>query len=268
MKYHYVYLLIDTVPEDSRQFYIGVRSCEGSPENDSYMGSSKSMTSEQKLRCDKIILEEFKSREEAVSYEIYLHNKFDVAINEKFYNNSKQTSTGFDTTGRQFTFTEKHKHNMKLSHVTRSPDSYGKGWSHTEEAKQAIAKSKLGIPRSEETKHKLSENMKKLYETGYIHPKTGIKMSDQQKRQISATRKQKEAGKGIKNPRFSPWFIQHPNGTIEKFYDVTKEDKALLDGLPKDTYQVLATTLKGKRAAKKGKFKGYIVGNLSVDDIV
>ena len=32
--------------------------------------------------------------------EIKLHNKFNVGVNESFYNKVKQTSTGFDTTGR------------------------------------------------------------------------------------------------------------------------------------------------------------------------
>lgn len=266
--HHYVYILIDTQPEDSRKFYIGVRSCTCNPEDDNYIGSSKSMTDEQKSRCDKLILEEFSSREEALNYEILLHNKFDVGINPMFYNKSKQTSTGFDTTGMKFTFSEEHIANMTIAIRNRPSSIYRKGWNHTEEAKQAIANSKLGIPRSEATKSKLSAAMKSKYAAGYINPNTGLIKPEEQRKAISTTRIEKEVAKGTKNPRFSPWFIQYPDGSIVEFYDITKEDKAILDGLPKDTYQALATKLKGEKAAKKGRFKGHIIGNIPVDDIV
>lgn len=268
MKHHYVYLLIDTLPTDTRQFYIGVRSCTCNPDEDPYMGSSKSMTLQEKSRCDKLILEEFSTREEAIAYEIYLHDKFDVAVNNRFYNNAKQTSKKFDTSGKTFVFTEEHKLNMSIASRLRSSDTYPKGWKHTEEAKKAIANSKLGNPRSEEVKNKLRNKMKKLYESGYVNPNTGLTRTEEQRKQISLTRKENNVAKGVKNPRFSPWFIQYPDGKVEKFYDITKEEKSILDGLPKDTYQTLATLLKGERAAKKGRFKGYIIGNLPVDDIV
>ena len=268
MKHHYVYLLIDTSPTDSRQFYIGVRSCTCNPDEDPYMGSSKSMTTEEKLRCDKLILEEFSTREEAIAYEIYLHNKFDVAVNSSFYNNAKQTSKKFDTSGKTFVFTKEHKLNMSTAAKLRSLDTYARGWKHTEDAKKAIAESKLGVPRSEEVRNKLSEKMKQWYEAGHVNPNTGLIRSEEQRKKISTARIEKGVAKGTKNPRFSPWFIQHPDGKIEKFYDITKEEKSLLDGLPKDTYQTLAALLKGERPAKKGKFKGYTIGNLSVDDIV
>lgn len=268
MKHHYVYLLIDTSPTDTRQFYIGVRSCVCNPDKDLYMGSSKSMTPQEKLRCDKLILEEFSTREEAIAYEIYLHDKFDVAVNNSFYNNAKQTSKKFDTSGKTFVFTEEHKLNMSTAAKLRSLDTYARGWEHTEDAKKAIAESKLGKPRPEEVKNKLRDKMKKLYKSGYINPNTGLTRSKEQRKQVSSTRKEKGVAKGTKNPKFSPWFIQHPDGKVEKFYDITKEEKSLLDRLPKDTYQTLATLLKGERPAKKGRFKGYTIGNLSVDDIV
>ena len=96
MKQHYVYLLTDGIMN-----YIGARSCNYRIDADSsYLGSSKHIPSEFKKVCNKIILGRFNTRKEAIAYEIELHNKFDVAKNEQFYNRAKQTSTGFDTTGQ------------------------------------------------------------------------------------------------------------------------------------------------------------------------
>lgn len=95
---HYVYLLQH---KDKELYYIGSRSCNGSIGNDSYMGSSSVMTTKDKENCHKIILARFKTREEAIAYEVELHNKFDVATNSLFWNKAKQTSTkfSFDPTG-------------------------------------------------------------------------------------------------------------------------------------------------------------------------
>jgi hypothetical protein len=42
----------------------------------------------------------FLTREHAIMREIRLHDKFSVGKNLNFYNQSKQTCIGFDTTGR------------------------------------------------------------------------------------------------------------------------------------------------------------------------
>lgn len=94
MKYHYVYLLINPTND---MMYIGKRSCDCLPNDDTkYMSSSKYVPKEE---CDKLILEEFSTATEAIEYEKKLHEQFDVGVNPSFYNKSKQTSTGFDTTG-------------------------------------------------------------------------------------------------------------------------------------------------------------------------
>ena len=84
--------------------YIGVRSSIVPPEADiDYLGSSKYVP---KLECDKIVLNEFLTRKEAVAYEIRLHELFNVGCNPVFYNKAKQTSTGFDMSG--------HKHSKEF----------------------------------------------------------------------------------------------------------------------------------------------------------
>lgn len=105
---HYVYLLQHKYKE---LYYIGCRSCKGTIGNDDYMGSSSVMTNEDKRNSNKIILARFKTRKEALSYEIELHNKFDVAVNPLFWNKAKQTSTGFDCvrTGKKHSKETKEK---------------------------------------------------------------------------------------------------------------------------------------------------------------
>ena len=110
-KKHYVYLLISNTEE---KFYIGVRSCSCRIDEDSYMGSSSVMTKEDKDNCDKLVLKEFDTRKEAIAYEVELHNQFEVSTNKKFWNKAKQTSTGFDTTGRVMSEEERAKRSRSL----------------------------------------------------------------------------------------------------------------------------------------------------------
>lgn len=259
--HHYVYLLIDTDPQDSRKYYIGVRSSKFHPYKDPYMGSSKSMTKEEKHRCDKLLLEEFPTRKEAVAYEVFLHTKFDVARNPEFYNRAKQTSTGFDTTGMKLVFTESHISNMKIASSKRK--SRPKGWKHTQTAKNAISASKVGIPRSEETKKKLSDKIKALYESGYVNPRSGTTHSEHTKQLISSIRIQKGTSKGTKNNGFSPWFITDPEDNTEYFYTKTKQEKSIEKGFNRYYFTSLSTVSKGTIPLKKGRYKGYIIGNIS-----
>ncbi len=102
---HYVYEIINTVLNKS---YVGVRSCDIEPDQDlgtHYSSSSSDVDfmfeqQEHRWRFSYVILQEFETRKEAIEYEIYLHNKFDVGKNPNYYNKSKQTSSGFDTAGK------------------------------------------------------------------------------------------------------------------------------------------------------------------------
>ncbi len=107
-KYHYVYYLVGS---DSR-LYIGVRSSTCKPSADKYTGSYKDKSFKPVYKG---ILKEFSTRKQAVMYEIYLHNKWDVARNPLFANRAKQTSIGFDMTGtvRQHSTQTKEKISVK-----------------------------------------------------------------------------------------------------------------------------------------------------------
>lgn len=97
---HYVYLIEkrNALP-NQQKYYIGVRSCEGLIRDDKYMGSSKYLTEdiikEGENNFNKIILKRFETREDAMQYEIDMHNKFEVAGNPLFFNKVKQTVINF-----------------------------------------------------------------------------------------------------------------------------------------------------------------------------
>lgn len=103
--YHYVYEVINLIT-DMR--YIGSRSCKIQPSQDlgnKYFTSSKDINfiNDQRLNSISykyVVLKEFENRKDALEFEIFLHNKFDVSRNNQFFNRAKQTSTGFNTSGK------------------------------------------------------------------------------------------------------------------------------------------------------------------------
>lgn len=157
---HYTY----KITYNTGKYYIGVRSCNCNPEEDTkYLGSSKHTPN------DKVILKEildvFATRKEAVLNEIELHNKFEVSTNEMFYNKAKQTSVGFDTTGNILTEEHLDKVSKALKgrifsdiHKSRISEKLT-GRIKTEQERLNISKGRTGLkfgPRSEETKLKIS----------------------------------------------------------------------------------------------------------------
>lgn len=103
--YHYVYKITNLVPLDKRKYYIGVRSSECNPEEDiNYWGSSLILKKEIEERgknfFKKDILKIFDTRKEAFDEEILLHEKYNVSLNDEFYNLSKSRSNKYDAKGR------------------------------------------------------------------------------------------------------------------------------------------------------------------------
>jgi len=107
-RYHYTYRITNT---QTNKYYYGSRTTpkkkEVLPINDlgiKYFSSSKDkdFIKDQKQNPKNYkykVIQIFDTRQEAIELEIKLHNRFNVGINESFYNRAKQTSTGFDTTG-------------------------------------------------------------------------------------------------------------------------------------------------------------------------
>ena len=102
--YHYAYRITNTL---ECKHYYGSRTSKIHPSKDlgkKYFSSSKDkeFKKDQKENPQNYkykVIRLFDTREGAVSFEIRLHNKFDVGVNESFYNKAKQTSVGWDTTG-------------------------------------------------------------------------------------------------------------------------------------------------------------------------
>lgn len=134
-KYHYVYYSYELWGRG----YIGARSTNTHPDLDTtYLGSF----SDKKFKpSEKIIIQIFSSREEAIDAEINLHNFYQVDINPHFANKRKQTSKKFD-------YGEK-----------RNPME---GKSHSLETKILISKKMKQKMKEKEHKEKLSKIQQKL----------------------------------------------------------------------------------------------------------
>lgn len=179
---HYTYI---TRSPDGR-YYIGVRSCEGDPTEDPYMGSHSDPTYHPSR---KRILVTFDSREEAMEHEIYLHELRQVDTNPRYANKARQRSTGFyysnSTPGelhpmwgkthseearakisqrlsgrpshlRGTKFSEERRaHQRKL---TRGENNGMYGRTHSEETRARLREANLGKKASAETCAKLSES--------------------------------------------------------------------------------------------------------------
>lgn len=105
IKIHYVYKITNLKPTDKRLYYIGVRSTtKSSPELDTnYNSSSKYLKEAIKeighTNFKKEILSIWETRKLANQEEIRLHEKYDVAKNQEYYNKSKACSSKFCTEG-------------------------------------------------------------------------------------------------------------------------------------------------------------------------
>jgi hypothetical protein len=102
MEKHYTYLITNLNPTNEK-YYIGVRTCRCNISEDVYFGSCSYLRDEMVKngvgQYEKVIISEFKDRNNAMAHEIQLHEEYNVGINPLFYNRVKQTSTGFDIQG-------------------------------------------------------------------------------------------------------------------------------------------------------------------------
>lgn len=151
-KFHYVYRITNT---KLNKHYYGVRSSNIEPSKDlgfKYFSSSSDtqfiedqMNNPQDYKYK--IVSEFNSREEALELEIKLHTKFNVGINESFYNRAKQTSIFYDKTGIPLSSEHRAKMSKKL-----------KGRVFSKETLERMRLGQLGNKLSEETKAKIKKS--------------------------------------------------------------------------------------------------------------
>jgi len=138
-KYHYTYLIANLNVTSKERYYIGVHSSNNLDNN--YMSSSTYLKDIIKLSIngnfEKTIIEIWPTRAGAIMHEIWLHGWYNVKDNRLFYNKSNAIDNGFDTTGSSFNHTKETKRKMSLA-----------------------KKGKPGIPRSPETRKKISQTNK------------------------------------------------------------------------------------------------------------
>ena len=218
-------MLISNVED---KFYIGVRSCKCSVEEDEYMGSSSIMTIDDKSNCDKLILEEFGTREEAISYEIRLHKQLNVSNDKRFWNIANQTSKGFDTTGRVVGETEKIKRG----------DAQRKRFLNSKHPS-------LGRKLSDEHKSKIAKSL------------SGRKHTESAKKNIQRSHKERAAS----HWKFKPWWYTF-NGCTTFVYDKTihqfADELCINFGMVKDRFR---DKFAGKEVTR-GPLKGYTFGRI------
>lgn len=155
MNYHYVYRITNMI---ENKHYYGVRTSKNpnldlgikyfsSSKDKDFIQDQKENTQNYKYKIIKI----FDNRNEALNLEIKLHNKFDVGVNESFYNRAKQTSALFDTSGIKYSYEDKKKlyeyrfkDKRPLSEESRRKISESrKGMKFTEQHKSNIKKSRM-----------------------------------------------------------------------------------------------------------------------------
>lgn len=187
MEYHYVYRITNHI---LKKHYYGVRSSKTHPSDDLgkvYFSSSVDLDfiQDQKNNPQNYtykIVSIFKNRKEAALLEIKLHNKFEVASNDNFYNRSKSTSSGFNTKGT----TQTEEHILKRSSAMKGKKQSKQ---HVEKRRNKL----IGLSQSEETKKKRSESMKgknsfKRNEETCMkmsNAKKGKKLSEEHKNKLS-----------------------------------------------------------------------------------
>jgi len=219
--HHYVY---HSYEEWGRE-YIGVRSCNCLPEEDTkYFGSFTDKTFNP---TGKTILFVRETRQEVAEIEIILHDFFDVAVNPQFANKAKAVSTGFDRTGVPYT------EEQKKARSGENNPNYGVFW--TEEQKKAM-----------------SERM-----SGENAPWFGVPLTEETKKKMSA------AKSGEKNPQYGRTGALHhsskaiiaikPNNTKLNFGSVAEASREL--GI--DENHLITRYLKTGKSPKKGKFKSW-----------
>ena len=191
MKTHYVY----EIDYADGMKYIGARTCEGLPINDTkYMSSSKIAPKE----GTKSILRAFTSRQECIDYEAKLHKQLNVAHNVMYYNQTNQTSTKFDQQGCT---SESHPHIKAMADKLRGRSSSTHQYIADANKKRSQYK---GDARTDA--QKLGAVKVGNWNRGRKNPAKGIP--------------------GTSNNGFIPWYYITPNGDYHEMYTTTRIDFA------------------------------------------
>jgi hypothetical protein len=248
-KHHYVYHSFEEWGRD----YIGIRSCDCLPEEDTrYFGSFKDKTFKP---TGKNILFVCETRQEVAEIEIILHDFFDVAVNPKFANRSKQTSTKFDTTGVLHTEETKRKKSEANSGVPKSDEwkqamsKRMSGENHPMYGRTGEKNPLFGVPRTEEWKKANS---------GENHPLFGVPRTEAQKKaqseKMSGEKHPNYGNTGALSPCSKAIIAIEPDGTERRYGSIIDAVRDAELGISAGHLRKL---LKTGKSPRWGKFKGW-----------
>ena len=279
---HYVYKITNLIED---KHYIGVRSAKNPSKDLSIIYFSSSSDEEFMLEQQEFpdrfkyeILEVFPTRSAAVNKEIALHNFYDVAVNESFYNKSKQTSTGFCRLGTTFNHTEEAREKISASKIGENHHFWGKpipiktrekmsaskigenhfmwGKKHSEETKTKISETLKGGTLAEETKMKISESLKGRT----FSEETLAKMSKWQKGKPKSPEHTKNIGKARRELAIRSAYTfevyDHENNLIHNEKVINFKNFCLDNKYPPGTF---GKSYRTNQTIKQGKFKGWRV---------
>ena len=191
MENHYVYYSY----EEFRRGYIGCRTSDCLPEDDDYLGSYHDETFSP---TNKIVLETFSTREEALQAEIDLHEFYQVDKNPHFANKARQKTTGFYYAEKKFgeenPFYQKQHTEETKSKISQIGKEH-KGWVDRRRTYQGKNNPFYGKSHSKETIELLRERTTETWKN-QPHPWIGRKHSEETKAKF------REKNSGENNPNF------------------------------------------------------------------
>jgi hypothetical protein len=180
-RFHYTYRLRR---KHDGALYIGVRSCDCPPEEDTdYMSSSRLVNAEIKagVAYTKKILVVWGSRKAALAHEIALHTIHAVGSNPKYLNRAKQTATGFDRSGTA----------PWNKGVRGAQEAWNKGIPSPDHLRAAQSLRQMGRKCSEDAKAKIRAHwtperreLQSKLNSGANNPRAGCKVSPETKQRI------------------------------------------------------------------------------------
>lgn len=174
--FHYVYRITNII---TKMHYYGCRSSKMHPSLDlghKYFSSSKDREFLQEQENHKEhfkykVIRIFQTREDALSFEIKLHTRFDVDKNPSFYNKAKQTTVGFYYTNKGTKFSKEHREKIASKSRNKSErcrklisEKVKLDWANMPEEKrkqksESISKALMGKPQPEWKNKQHSERM-------------------------------------------------------------------------------------------------------------
>lgn len=269
--------------------YYGVRSCTCEPVDDlgrKYFSSStnKEFIKDQKEHHEDYkykIIKVFDNRKDAEYYEKFLHEKFNVAENDHFYNRCRSTLMGFSVEGTKWS-REHHEHMKdtfekyrghtyeerfgieKANEIKAKQSAYVKTPTH----RKHLPESKMGVKLSEEHRESISKGLKKRYENKdfkkkFVETMTKVNQRNQKRKDDSEKLKALWADKETRerlwgNRRHRSSYVikmTRPDGSSETFKGLNRmcEDhnfskyivrEALKNGKPIEDYLKFSHTNK------------------------